>query len=72
MADSNNDKKDRKQENPYKSKVNKWVIWTAVVIIIFVVLLLVFNQRSAVVNDEGESTVFIALWDTTSPTHMIA
>ena len=61
MADSKNDKNNKKQENPYESRVNKWVIWTAIAIIILVILLLVFNRRSTVVNEEAESNSPIAL-----------
>lgn len=71
MADSNHDKNDKKQENPYKSRINKWVIWTAIAIIIFVILLLVFNRRSTVVNEEAESDSHLALIMNSSPDHMI-
>ena len=61
MAKSNNVNKDNNEDNPYKSNVKKWVIWTAIVVIIFVILLLVFNRRSTVVNPEGESDSHIGL-----------
>lgn len=61
MADSRDDKNDKKQDNPYKSSVNKWVLWTAIAVIIFVILLLIFNRRSTVINPEGESDSPIAL-----------
>lgn len=58
MAKTN---QDGKQDNPYKSKVNKWVIIIAMAVIILVVLLLVFNRRSTVINEEAESDSPIAL-----------
>ena len=61
MADSHPEKKDKKQDNPYNSSVNRWVLWTAIALIIFVILLLVFNRRSTVINEEAESDSPIAL-----------
>lgn len=60
MSDSNQDINGKK-ENPYKNKVNKWVIWATIAVIIFVILLLVFNRRSTAVNEEAESDSPIAL-----------
>lgn len=66
MADQKNDKKDKREDNPYKSKVNKWVVWTAIIVVIFVILLLIFNRRSTVVNEEAESDSPIALFTSES------
>lgn len=61
MADSNTNKTNKNDDNPYKSKVNRWVIWTAIAVIIFVILLLIFNRRSTVINEEAESDSPIAM-----------
>lgn len=61
MANSNDKKKDNNEENPYKSSVNKWVVWTAIAVIVLVILLLIFNRRSTLINKEAESDSPIAL-----------
>jgi len=61
MAKSNDKNKDNNADNPYKKKINNWVIWTAIAVIVFVILLLVFNRRSTVVNEEAESDSPIAM-----------
>jgi len=72
MADSNPDKNDNKQVNPYKKSINKWVLWTAIAVIVFVILLLIFNRRSTVVNEEAESDSPIALITTTLQAYKIS
>ncbi len=64
MAESNSDKNQKKDDNPYKKNVNKWVLWTTIAVIIFVILLLIFNRRSTVINEEAESDSPIALIST--------
>lgn len=61
MAKTNDKNKDNNADNPYKKKINNWVIWTAIAVIIFVILLLVFNRRSTVINEEAESDSPIAM-----------
>lgn len=61
MAKSNDKNKDNNADNPYRNKINSWVIWTAIALIIFVILLLVFNRRSTVINEEAESDSPIAM-----------
>ncbi len=53
MADSGRDKKDK---NEFKDTRNRWWIWTAVAIVIFIILLFVFNRKSIVVADEDTPT----------------
>lgn len=60
MAESNSDKNKKNDNNPYKKTVNKWVVWTAIAVVVFVILLLIFNRRSTVVNEEAESDSPIA------------
>ena len=61
MAESRNNDKDNNKDNNYRNKVNKWVIWTAIAVILFVILLLIFNRRSTVINEEAESDSPIAV-----------
>ncbi len=67
MADSHNEKDDKKDNNPYKTSVNRWVLWTGIAVIIIVILLLIFNRRSTVVNEEAESDSPIAIIDNYNP-----
>jgi len=60
MAKINDKNKDNNEDNPYKKSVGKWVIWTAIAIIVLMILLLVFNRRSTVINEEAESDSPIA------------
>lgn len=53
MADSN---KDNREKNEFKDTRNRWWIWTAVAIVIFIILLLVFNRKSTVVADDATPT----------------
>ena len=61
MASTNNKNKDNNEDNPYKKSINKWVIFTAIAIIVLMILLLVFNRRSTVINEEAESDSPIAM-----------
>lgn len=70
MADPKNNK-EKKEDNPYKRNVSRWVIWTAIAVVIFIILLLVFNRRSTVVNEEAESDSPIALNTAQSPESFI-
>lgn len=61
MAGTNDKNKDNNEDNPYKKSINKWVIFTAIAIIVLMILLLVFNRRSTVINEEAESDSPIAM-----------
>ena len=45
-----------KEKNEFKDSRSRWWIWTAVAIVVFIILLLVFNRKSIVVADEDTPT----------------
>lgn len=47
---------ENKEKNEYRTTTRKWVIGTVIAVVVFIILLLVFNRRSDVVSDGDQPT----------------